>query len=82
MKFRRQHQIGRYVVDFACIEARLVIELEGGVHGFRTAEDELRYQTIEAENWLVVSFPNEMVWAELDRVLDLIRAALRHAPSP
>ncbi|MEQ8179985.1 MAG: DUF559 domain-containing protein, partial [Amphiplicatus sp.] len=37
-KFRRQHTIGPYVADFACAEAKLVIELDGGQHGFDLAE--------------------------------------------
>jgi very-short-patch-repair endonuclease len=42
IRFRRQHPIGRYVVDFACPAAKLVIELDGGQHALRTDADERR----------------------------------------
>ena len=48
-KFRRQHPVGRFVADFACVEARLIVELEGGVHRLREVEDALRKQQIEAQ---------------------------------
>ena len=81
-KFRRQHPIGSYVVDFACVEARLVVELQGGVHRLREAQDEMRAQAIEGEGWRVIAFTNEAVFGDLPSVLDAIRAALRRAPSP
>ena len=81
-KFRRQHPAGRFVVDFACVEARLVVELEGGVHRLREAEDELRAQALEAQGWRVVAFSNDAVFSDLPGVLDTIRSALRHSPSP
>ena len=81
-KFRRQHPIGPYVVDFACVEARLVVELQGGVHRLREVEDELRAQAIEADSWCVLAFTNEAVFDDLPSLLDAIRTALRHPPSP
>jgi very-short-patch-repair endonuclease len=45
-RFRRQHPIGRYVVDFACPAAKLVIELDGGQHAISLSADELRTQEI------------------------------------
>ena len=81
-KFRRQHPVGPYAVDFACVEARLAAELQGGVHRLREAEHELRAQTIEAEGWRMVAFTNDAVFGDLPAVLDGIRAALRHSPSP
>ncbi len=41
-KFRRQRPIGGYIVDFACLEARLVVEVDGGQHAFALAEDAAR----------------------------------------
>ena len=81
-KFRRQHPVGSYVADFACVEARLAIELEGGVHRMREAEDEVRAQAIEAEGWRGLAFTNGAVFGDLPGVPDALRNALRHAPSP
>ena len=75
-KFRRQHPVGRYVVDFACVEARLVIELQGGVHRLKEAEDEVRAQAIEALGRRMLALSNEAVFADLPTVLTMIRAAL------
>ena len=81
-KFRRQHPVGRYVVDFACVEARLVVELEGGVHRLREAEDAARSATIQAQGWRVLVVSNEAVFFDLARVLEDIRSALRPDPHP
>ena len=81
-KFRRQHPVGRYVVDFACVEARLVVELEGGVHRLREAEDAARRVAIRAQGWRVLVVSNEAVFFDLPRVLEDIRSALRPDPHP
>ena len=41
-KFRRQHPFGDYILDFVCLERKLVIEVDGGQHGERTKYDEIR----------------------------------------
>ncbi|MCK7502425.1 MAG: DUF559 domain-containing protein [Comamonadaceae bacterium] len=46
-KFRRQHAIGPYFADFACIEAALVVEIDGGQHQERTAQDRCK----NARSW-------------------------------
>ncbi len=80
VRFRRQHPVGRYVVDFACVPARLAVELDGAVHervasvALRDAE---RTVEIEALGWRVVRFPNAAVEADLSGVLEAIRDALR-----
>ena len=81
-KFRRQPPIGRYVVDFACVEARLVVELEGGVHRLREFEDARRQEIIEAEGWRVLVLSNDAVFSDVNRALADILSALRHLPSP
>ncbi len=59
-RFRRQHSIGRYVADFVCLEARLVIELDGEQHGLDAAQayDAARTAFIEREGWQVLRFWN------------------------
>ncbi len=81
LKFRRQAPIDRYVVDFLCIDAKLVIELDGGQHSAET--DEERTRVIEACGFLVIRFWNNDVLTNLDgvllRILDVLR---REAPHP
>jgi very-short-patch-repair endonuclease len=54
-KFRRQHSIGHYIVDFACTEYGLVIELDGGQH-LASAADAQRAASLERQGWKVIRF--------------------------
>lgn len=76
-KFRRQLPVGPYVVDFACVESRLVVELDGGQHAERTAQDAARTRFIEARGFRVLRFWNSEALAQTETVLHLIREALR-----
>jgi very-short-patch-repair endonuclease len=76
-RFRRQHPLGPYVVDFFCAEARLVIEADGGQH----ADDgETRTRWIEAQGYRVIRFWNNDVLGNTEGVLLEILAALRAGP--
>ena len=75
-RFRRQHPIGKYIADFACIEQKLVIELDGGQHQDQTTYDEQRTALIETQGWLVLRFWNNDVLNNLDGVLTKIAEAL------
>ncbi|HEY0113539.1 MAG TPA: endonuclease domain-containing protein [Allosphingosinicella sp.] len=78
-KFRRQHPIGPHVVaDFACEEARLIIELDGGQHSESPA-DAVRTATIEATGYHVLRFWNHDVLQNTDGVLEVIAQSLRLA---
>lgn len=70
-KFRRQHGVGRYVVDFYCASEKLVIELDGQPHINPTAEerDEKRTQFLESKGLTVIRFENRMVFDLLSSVL-------------
>ncbi|QYE33857.1 MULTISPECIES: endonuclease domain-containing protein [Sphingosinicellaceae] len=76
-KFRRQHSIGPYIADFACIAARLVIELDGSQHASAVAYDEQRTALLTAEGWHVVRFWNAEVFTKLDHVLATVEHELR-----
>lgn len=76
-KFRRQHPVGSYVVDFACLEHRLVVELDGGQHD--AASDAQRTKHIEAQGFRVLRFWNNDALRQQDAVLDAILQALAHA---
>ncbi|MEL7169344.1 MAG: endonuclease domain-containing protein [Bacteroidota bacterium] len=75
-KFRRQHGIGPYIVDFYCRAESLVIELNGSVHDTpeRTAYDAGRQRHLKAEGLRVLRFRNEAVFADVYAVLDVIAA--------
>jgi very-short-patch-repair endonuclease len=80
-RFRRQHPIGPYIADFACVEAKLVIEVDGGQHG-ASGTDRGRDGFLNAKGWRVLRFWNNQVSNELDAVLEVIAEALRPAPPP
>ena len=73
-KFRRQHPIPPYVADFACIEARLIVELDGGQHG--AGADDARDTALAAAGWLVRRYWNSDVASNLEGVLaDIVAQA-------
>jgi adenine-specific DNA-methyltransferase len=78
-KFRRQVPIGRYFADFACVEVKLVVELDGGQHAERADHDEARTQALEAMGWRVLRFWNHEVMIETESVMETILAAIRLA---
>ena len=80
-KFKRQVLIGRYIADFACIERKLVIELDGGQHADRAYYDRERDAVISARGFRVLRFWNQDVLMDMDAVLDGIVLAL-DSPSP
>src|SRR3954463_13277355 len=63
LKFRRQHPIGPFVVDFCCTERRLAIELDGGVHADQREHDAEREAILITAGYTVFRFPNEQVRA-------------------
>lgn len=77
-KFRRQFPIGPYIADFACIEARLVVELDGGQHA-DSVTDDTRTASIEATGYTVIRFWNNDVIENIEGVLESIRLELLNA---
>ncbi len=75
-KFRRQHSIGPYIADFACIAARLVIELDGSQHASEADADARRTAYLAGQGWTVIRFWNARVLTDLDNVLREIIANL------
>lgn len=73
-KFRRQHPIGHYFADFACVECQLVIELDGETHLGRHTKDEGRTRFFESQGWRVQRFWNTQVYDELEAVKEAIGA--------
>jgi len=75
-KFRRQVPIDRYFADFACREAKLVVELDGSQHRDQVAYDTARTQTLEVCGWRVMRFDNLEVLTNPTGVGDAILAEM------
>jgi very-short-patch-repair endonuclease len=76
-QFRRQAPIGCYIVDFVCFERRLVVEIDGGQHADRMAEDQARTEWLGQQGFRVLRFWNNDVFLHLDGVLEKILEQLR-----
>jgi very-short-patch-repair endonuclease len=78
--FRRQVPIGRYIADFVCLQARLIIEVDGGQHG--TERDAKREAWLRGQGFHVLRFWNNDVHANIDGVLQVISDTLAQASPP
>ncbi len=79
-KFRRQHPIHPFVVDFVCLEKKLIIELDGGQHATQQHYDYDKDRTtfLESQGYQVIRFWNNVVFSEIRAVLDTILTALNN----
>ncbi len=75
LKFRRQYTIDRFVVDFACVEQQLIVEVDGDSHADRGAYDQQREADLRTLGWNVVRAPNDEVIRNLEGVLVMIVTA-------
>jgi very-short-patch-repair endonuclease len=75
-KFRRQHPIGPFIADFACVESLLVVEADGGQHN-ESSGDERRMAWLNAQGWKVIRFWNDDILKNGDGVHDEILRVLR-----
>jgi very-short-patch-repair endonuclease len=75
-KFRRQQILCGYIVDFVCLEKKLVIELDGGQHAERIKYDLARTLKLEANGFKVLRFWNNEIFDNIDAVLGTIYNAL------
>ncbi|OGB88936.1 hypothetical protein A2625_00360 [candidate division WOR-1 bacterium RIFCSPHIGHO2_01_FULL_53_15] len=82
LKFRRQHVIEGFVVDFYCHEFRLGIEVDGGIHLKRKDYDRLRQAVIEAEGIKVVRIQNSEVIGNRKRALKRLEEIIDYRPIP
>jgi isoleucyl-tRNA synthetase/very-short-patch-repair endonuclease len=82
-KFRRQQQIGGYIVDFVCLEKNLIIELDGGQHGEESIilKDKERTEFLSKEGFKVLRFWNNEIFENTQGVIDTIYDSLTH-PHP
>ena len=73
LKFRRQRPVGSYIADFACLEAGLVIELDGGQHVEQADYDAARARALKQAGFRTLRFWNHEVLNETDAVMEKIR---------
>lgn len=72
LRFRRQHPVGRFILDFYCAEHRLVVEVDGDTHASKTEYDMERSAWLEAHGYHVLRFANSDVRENLEGVLESI----------
>ena len=74
--FKRQHPIGPYIVDFVCLESRLVVELDGGQQQVSIKYDSARTDYLNQHGFSVIRFWNNQVLTEINGVKEAILLAL------
>lgn len=81
-KFRRQHIIDEFIVDFVCLSKKLIIEVDGGYHNNPNQKeaDNLRTQILNDFGYKVIRFTNEEVIGTIDSVVKIIASALKSLP--
>lgn len=77
-KFRRQHAIDRFIVDFVCVEHQLIVEVDGSIHELPDQQvyDANRQTHLEALGYRILRFTNGEVLKSVEAVLEVIGAAL------
>ena len=77
-KFRRQHSLGNYIVDFYCSSDKLIIELDGDPHGdyIQIQRDELRDKNLVEKGYIVLRFENRCIFQDPEYVIDTIISKL------
>ena len=81
-KFRRQHPVDGYILDFACVELMLAIELDGGQHADAIEADGIRTQALNQAGWKVLRFWNNDVLANTEAVLLSIYSFIAESSPP
>ena len=84
LKFRRQHPVGHFIIDFYCAEARLCIEIDGDSH---TEPDQIKYdaartQWLNAEGYRVIRFTNREVFQHVEAVVQAVADECQRLISP
>ena len=81
-KFRRQHPVGRFILDFYCQEERLAVEVDGPVHETQRQADGERQQILESIGIRFLRLPAALIEGDLPAALAAIEEALSPGPSP
>ncbi|MCP4406239.1 MAG: endonuclease domain-containing protein [Gammaproteobacteria bacterium] len=75
-KFRRQYVIKPYIVDFVCVAAKLIVEIDGGQHAEQRHYDQRRSRLLESQGYRVVRYWNNEVLNNMEGVLEALTLAL------
>ncbi len=75
-KFRRQLPVGRFIVDFACAELRIIVEIDGGQHAEQIIYDLNRTKILQSKGYKVVRFWNNEVLGNIEGVLEALTLTL------
>ena len=83
-KFRRQHPIDRFIIDFYCAEVKLCVEIDGDSHAEQIEYDQARTEYLKARGYTVIRFTNREVFGQIEAVLQSIVVECRRLipPSP
>ena len=75
VRFRRQHIIGDYIVDFICLKQKLIIEVDGGYHNNPTQQqkDRIRQNWLESMGYKVLRFNNNDIFHQIESVITIIK---------
>jgi len=80
LKFRRQEQIGRFIVDFVCYEKGIIVEADGSQHVLEKEKDEERTRWLNSQGFMVLRFWNHEILSNIEGVLEVIRARCLEVP--
>ena len=80
LRFRRQHPLGSYVLDFACLEPKLAIEIDGSQHLEQVAYDARRDAWLTAQGFVVLRYPSNAVMTDTNAVLQDILNVVETLP--
>ena len=78
IKFRRQHIIDRFIVDFYCLEKNLVIEVDGEIHDSQKERDEEREQLLMELGCKIMRFTNNEIFWDIEKAVKEIQEAISH----
>ena len=79
-KFRRQQPVGRYIVDFVCLEKRLIVEVDGGQHAHQGDYDKERDSWLREQGFVVLRFWNNHLLENINGVMEMITENLQSTP--
>jgi BirA family biotin operon repressor/biotin-[acetyl-CoA-carboxylase] ligase len=86
VKFRRQHPLGHYIADFACLDPRLIVELDGSQHAAQAGYDARRDRFFHEHGFAVLRFPTNAPLTNLEGVrvaiLEQLKVLAGGAPTP
>ena len=82
LKFRRQYPVGPFIADFVCLEAKLIVELDGGQHAVRQAYDRSRDAFLESKGFRVLRVWNSDLLTNRDGVMEAVLRDLQSVDTP